>query len=189
VLSCAFCSSLSQTSALIALFPWATQALASVSLDDPWVEPRRPFRMGPLDLLLRRTRKPLHRDRARLLQHLTVAHDEIRLRIRDRMMGAWWLLSVGFVFLFLVSAINYGWGFRRWGPPHLSYVQRRRALSAPATSDSIVFDHKPGAGSATSFGWSSLSACSRPPSLRFTFYCRQAQRWGGVDFSVGVATS
>lgn len=58
------------------------------------------------------------------------------------MMGFWWLLWVGFMFLFLVPTISYGWGYRRWGPPYPRYVQRRRALLAPATSDSPVFNHR-----------------------------------------------
>ena len=61
-------------------------------------------------------------------------------------MGTWWLLWIAFMFLFLVPTISYGWGYRGWGPPYPRYIQRRRALVAPATSDSIVFNH-------TAWGW------------------------------------
>lgn len=48
---------------------------------------------------------------------------------------------MAFMFVFLVSPIGYGWGYRGWGPPYPSYIQRRRGLRAPATGGPRSFDH------------------------------------------------
>lgn len=55
-------------------------------------------------------------------------------------MSFWWLIWMGFVFVFLLSPVGYGWGYRGWGPPYPRYLQRRRSQRA-ATSASTGFDH------------------------------------------------
>lgn len=45
-------------------------------------------------------------------------------------MGTWWWIWIAFMFLFLVPPIGYGWGYRGWGAPYPSYVQRRRGQAA-----------------------------------------------------------
>jgi hypothetical protein len=46
------------------------------------------------------------------------------------MIGMWWWIWIGFMFLFFVSPVSYGWGYRGWGPPYPSYVQERRRQAA-----------------------------------------------------------
>ena len=53
-------------------------------------------------------------------------------------MMTWWFW-VAFLFLFIVPPLGYGWGYRGWGMPYPSYVQRRR--SEAATAQSATFDH------------------------------------------------
>ena len=48
------------------------------------------------------------------------------------MINAWWILWMAFMFLFLVSPVTYGWGYRGWGPPYPRYIQIRRVLRATA---------------------------------------------------------
>ncbi|MHB8874992.1 MAG: hypothetical protein ACYC8T_15010 [Myxococcaceae bacterium] len=49
--------------------------------------------------------------------------------------------------LFLVPPVGYGWGYRGWGAPYPSYVQRRRGRqAASANGDPSTFDHQ-------SWGW------------------------------------
>lgn len=63
-------------------------------------------------------------------------------------MSSWWLLWMVFIFVFLVSPVGYGWGYRSWGPPYPRYVQRRRALrssttgSSPTSGGSPTFNHE-----------------------------------------------
>jgi hypothetical protein len=57
------------------------------------------------------------------------------------MAGTWWLIWLVFVFVFLVSPVGYGWGYRGWGPPYPRYIQRRRGLRASLVSGSAPFDH------------------------------------------------
>jgi len=57
------------------------------------------------------------------------------------MMGSWWLLWF-FWLVFLVPSLGYGWGYRRWGPPYPSYVQRRRGQQAAAMGGSSAFNHQ-----------------------------------------------
>ena len=45
------------------------------------------------------------------------------------MFGSWWFIWMIFMFLFLVPPLGYGWGYRRWGAPYPSYIQRRRATA------------------------------------------------------------
>ena len=55
------------------------------------------------------------------------------------MMGSWWWLWMVFIFIFLTPTLGYGWGYRRWGPPYPSYIQRRRAA---ALGSSATFNHQ-----------------------------------------------
>jgi hypothetical protein len=57
------------------------------------------------------------------------------------MMTSWWLLWLVFMFFFFASPVTYGWGYRRWGPPYPSYLQRRRHLQATARGASGEADH------------------------------------------------
>lgn len=58
------------------------------------------------------------------------------------MMGSWWWLWMAFMFIFFVSPVGYGWGYRGWGPPYPRYLQRRRGLrAATASGGSAPFDH------------------------------------------------
>jgi uncharacterized protein with beta-barrel porin domain len=61
-------------------------------------------------------------------------------------MSSWWLLWTIFIFVFLLSPIGYGWGYREWGPPYPRYVQRRRVQQAAAAGGSAQFNHQ-------SWGW------------------------------------
>lgn len=56
-------------------------------------------------------------------------------------MGSWWLIWMVFMFVFLVSPVSYGWGYRGWGPPYPRYIQRRRGLRASLVSGAAPFDH------------------------------------------------
>lgn len=42
------------------------------------------------------------------------------------------MLWMAFMFIFLLSPVGYGWGYRRWGPPYPTYIQRRRGQRAVA---------------------------------------------------------
>jgi hypothetical protein len=57
------------------------------------------------------------------------------------MISAWWILWMAFLFLFFVSPVSYGWGYRGWGPPLPRYVQRRRALHAASAEGSSAARH------------------------------------------------
>lgn len=57
---------------------------------------------------------------------------------RSRMMTSWWWLWMAVMFFLLVPPIGYGWGYRGWGPPYPSYIQRRRGLQAVSGAG---FDH------------------------------------------------
>ena len=56
------------------------------------------------------------------------------------MMGTWWWIWIAFMFLFLVPPIGYVWGYRGWGAPYPSYIQRRRGQAANA-GGAAQFDH------------------------------------------------
>jgi len=62
------------------------------------------------------------------------------------MMSSWWFLWVVFMFIFLVPPVGYGWGYRGWGAPYPSYIQRRRAEQAVASGSASQFNHQ-------SWGW------------------------------------
>ncbi len=57
------------------------------------------------------------------------------------MIGIWWWIWIGFMFVFLVSPVSYGWGYRGWGPPYPSYYQRRRGERFAGTAGA-AFDHQ-----------------------------------------------
>ena len=61
-------------------------------------------------------------------------------------MGSWWLLWMAFMFLFLVSPLGYGWGYRGWGPPYPRYIRRRRGPQAAGTGGFVALNHQ-------SWGW------------------------------------
>jgi hypothetical protein len=61
-------------------------------------------------------------------------------------MSSWWILWMVFMFLFLVSPVSYGWGYRGWGPPYPRYIQRRRALRATTIAQPADRRHQ-------SWGW------------------------------------
>ncbi|MGA3124157.1 MAG: hypothetical protein ABSF69_25645 [Polyangiaceae bacterium] len=58
------------------------------------------------------------------------------------MMNSWWLVWMLCMFLFLIPSVGYGWGYRGWGPPYPSYVQRRRGLQAGQAGRPLAFDHE-----------------------------------------------
>ena len=56
-------------------------------------------------------------------------------------MGAWWILWAVYAFLFMVP-VGYGWGYRGWGPPYPSYLQRRHEQQAAAVGGTSAFNHR-----------------------------------------------
>lgn len=62
------------------------------------------------------------------------------------MMGSWWFLWMVFMFMFLLTPLGYGWGYRGWGPPYPRYMQRRRGPQAAAGDG-------PGTPHHLSWGW------------------------------------
>jgi hypothetical protein len=61
-------------------------------------------------------------------------------------MNSWWFVWMGVMLLLLVMPMGYGWGYRGWGPPYPSYIQRRRGRQAAAVGDASTFNHQ-------SWGW------------------------------------
>jgi hypothetical protein len=61
------------------------------------------------------------------------------------MMNSWWWSWMVFMFFLPITPVGYGWGYRGWGPPYPSDVQRRRALRA-GSGGAAAFDHY-------SWGW------------------------------------
>lgn len=61
-------------------------------------------------------------------------------------MTSWWLIVL--MFLLLVLPIGYGWGYRGWGVPYPTFIQRRRGKqgAAAVTGGSPDLDHQ-------SWGW------------------------------------
>lgn len=55
--------------------------------------------------------------------------------------SSWWLIWVVFMIMFMATPVGYGWGYRGWGPPYPSYVQRRREQMATAAGRSPGYDH------------------------------------------------
>jgi len=54
---------------------------------------------------------------------------------------SWWLLWFVFMFFLFISPVSYGWGYRGWGPPYPSYIQRQRHLRSSAAGTAGDFDH------------------------------------------------
>ena len=52
-----------------------------------------------------------------------------------------WLLWMGFMLFFLAGPVGYGWGYRGWGAPYPTYIQRRRGEQAVAVTGSPTFNH------------------------------------------------
>lgn len=44
-----------------------------------------------------------------------------------------WFVWLAFILVCLLWPVAYGWGYRGWGPPLPSYIQRRRAVKASFT--------------------------------------------------------
>jgi hypothetical protein len=57
----------------------------------------------------------------------------------DPMMMTFWFFAL--MLLILMAPVGYGWGYRGWGPPYPSYVQRRRGQRAAATGG-VTFNHE-----------------------------------------------
>jgi hypothetical protein len=57
-------------------------------------------------------------------------------------MSSWWLLWMVFMVLMIASPIGYGWGYRGWGPPYPSYLQRRRSQQLAGRGVSDPFKHE-----------------------------------------------
>jgi hypothetical protein len=57
------------------------------------------------------------------------------------MMSSWWFLWMAVMFMLLVPPLGYGWGYRGWGPPYPSYLQRRRRERAIAANSVGGVDH------------------------------------------------
>jgi len=55
--------------------------------------------------------------------------------------GSWWLFWMACMVLFLCIPLGYGWGYRRWGLPYPSYIQRRRHARAIAAGGTSAFNH------------------------------------------------
>jgi hypothetical protein len=55
-------------------------------------------------------------------------------------MYMWWFWAA--LMLVFVLPVGYGWGYRGWGAPYPSYVQRRRMESAARTGTIASFDHR-----------------------------------------------
>lgn len=85
-------------------------------------------------------------------------------------MSTGWLLWMVVMFLFVLTPIGYGWGYRGWGPPYPRYIQRRRALRAAVPGTSSSFDHHAW-GRAGDFVWI---------VLLIGIFCGLAFRWGGA---------
>lgn len=52
------------------------------------------------------------------------------------MFGILWYWWLAVMFFMLVAPVGYGWGYRGWGPPFPSYLQRRREAKATVSLDS-----------------------------------------------------
>ena len=57
------------------------------------------------------------------------------------MMGSWWLMWMVFMFVFLVTPVSYGWGYRGWGPPYPRHIQRWRGQRAALTGPTSFNHH------------------------------------------------
>jgi hypothetical protein len=50
------------------------------------------------------------------------------------MISTGWLIWMVVMCMFLIMPIGYGWGYRGWGAPYPSYMQRRRHQAALASA-------------------------------------------------------
>ncbi len=57
------------------------------------------------------------------------------------MWANWWWIWVAVMFFFCVAPMGYGWGYRGWGAPYPSYVQRRRYEQATVGGASTSYNH------------------------------------------------
>ena len=57
------------------------------------------------------------------------------------MFTSWWLMWMIFTLVVLLPPVGYGWGYRGWGPPYPSYIQRRRAEQAAQGAAVASRDH------------------------------------------------
>jgi len=62
------------------------------------------------------------------------------------MFFAWWWVWMIVIFALCLGPVGYGWGYRGWGPPYPSYIQRRRHERAVAGGAPTSFNHY-------SWGW------------------------------------
>jgi hypothetical protein len=58
------------------------------------------------------------------------------------MMNGWWMWWMVVMLVLLVPSTGYGWGYRGWGPPYPSFIQRRRHARALAAGDPVGVDHR-----------------------------------------------
>ncbi len=56
--------------------------------------------------------------------------------------NSWWWWWMAFMLCFLITPIGYGWGYRGWGAPYPSYIQRRRWQRATAAGGWSDFNHR-----------------------------------------------
>jgi hypothetical protein len=57
------------------------------------------------------------------------------------MWSSWWVLWIVFMLMFMATPVGYGWGYRGWGPPYPSHIQRRRGRQARTAGADSTFDH------------------------------------------------
>ena len=62
------------------------------------------------------------------------------------MLGTWWMLWMVFMLILWVVPMGYGWGYRGWGPPYPTYLQRRRSDALAARGMAGPYKHE-------SWGW------------------------------------
>jgi hypothetical protein len=74
------------------------------------------------------------------------------------MFQGWWFMWMLFALIFLISPIGYGSGYRRWGWPYPTYVQRRRHHRMIAANGVTSFNHQAW-GRGGDFIWVVLGIC------------------------------
>jgi hypothetical protein len=57
------------------------------------------------------------------------------------MLVTWWWIWLAVMLVFFITPMGYGWGYRGWGPPYPSYIQRRRHERASAGGAVASRDH------------------------------------------------
>jgi hypothetical protein len=53
----------------------------------------------------------------------------------------WWWVWLACMFVFLVTPMGYGWGYRGWGPPVPSYMQRLRTARGDPFGGRSPYNH------------------------------------------------